>query len=199
MKKDLNIIKFKELDKIANQVLDKIKQEDRLDNFYEDENNTYITIYLNKENIYDPYSNKQILNNEIFTYIENMYQLADKRKKLHIYLVFPKEIDSEEKEYIISLFKVAYALDFKDNRTKLKRYFLFSLILLGIGALLLTLFILLTHFEVNYIVSEIISIFAWVFVWESCDLFVFSRNEIKHKCKKYMRLYNAIYKEKPLE
>ena len=70
--------------------------------------------------------------------------------------------------------KVNYSLRYYEKRTKMKSLAIISLILLLIGCIILATYATLEHFQVNYIVSEVISIFSWVFIWEAADLYFFA-------------------------
>lgn len=188
-------VKFSEMDKIASTTLDNYCKKDMLDNYYEDEKNCYIVVSLNKDNIYSEYGKRAIIKEEIFTYIDELYKISNKTKNINILLDFSDDIEDKEKDYIIELLKTKYALDYRETRLKMKRYAYLSLALLLVGALILIAYVLLEHYQVNYVVSEIISIFAWVFIWESCDFFFFSRKENKILAIKYKDLYNANYKK----
>lgn len=167
------------------------------DNFYEDENNSYIVISINKDNAYDEFSNKNRLNSEIFDYIDEYLSLTNKIKKLNVLFSFSDDFNSEEKEYIIELFKLHYAIKYKEDYKRLRQYSLMSLVLLMIGAALLTAYALLLHFNVNEVLSEIVSIFSWVFVWESCDSFVFSRSRTRLEILRSKKIFSANIVEKP--
>ena len=187
---------FKEIDKMTKENLERFRNDNFLKNYYETDTDAYIVVTVTKENIYDQYSKNSLINNDFFDYLDELYKFANKSKKLNIVFDFDESFSEQEKDNVISLVKVNYSLRYYEKRTKMKSLAIISLILLLIGCIILATYATLEHFQVNYIVSEVISIFSWVFIWEAADLYFFARRELKIACLKINDLYLANYIKK---
>lgn len=190
---------FKEIDRMTKENLEHFRSDNFLENYYETETDAYIIVTVTKDNIYNQYSKNSLINNDFFDYLDEMYKFANKSKKLNIVFDFDENFLENEKDNVISLVKVNYSLHYHEIRMKMKSLAIISFILLLIGCLILATYAILEHFQVNYIVSEVISIFSWVFIWESGDLFFFTRRELKLECLKINDLYLANYIKKSTE
>ncbi len=151
-----------------------------------------IDIYLTKDNTYQEFSNNTLINENIYTCIEEKFKLFNTLNlKYNINLIFDDSFKEDEKERVKEIIKDHYAIKSIDKRISIRRTNIASLICLITGILLLTLYSVLSlHLKYEY--SEILSIFAWVFVWESCDLFCFSNASNKKDEIKYNLIYDSI-------
>lgn len=140
-----------------------------------------IDVYLTKENTYQEFSNNTLLNENIYSCIEEKFKLFNTLDlKYNINLIFDGSFNIDEKERIKEMIKDHYAIKSIDKRISIRRTNIGSLICLIIGLILLTIYSFLSIY-LKYEYSEILSIFAWVFVWESCDLFCFSNASNKKR------------------
>lgn len=175
--------------------IEEYKKDIKYTNYIEEEGIVSIILDLTESEIYEPFSNKTILNTAIFDYIFETYKLVDKKADLNIKIKFPENISSDEKEKIINLFKVNYAVDFKKSNDKIRRTNLFGAILLTVGAILFIIYELLLHYDMNFLFCGIIEIFSWVFIWQSCEQFAFRNSENKIDKLLSLRLFNANFSE----
>ena len=60
-----------------------------------------------------------------------------------------------------------------------------------IGVIILGLAVVVKSIKLNTIFIEVFQIIAWVFVWDSVDIFVFKRNRLKELRNKYAVLKNV--------
>ena len=151
-----------------------------------------IRLDLREQPIYQPYSGQQMLSDDIFSFIENTFKFVKKNWDLKIDILYPDEMELEERQKIRQLIKVHYAISYKETRKKIKRTKFFAWVLLIVGSLIFILYGLLEWYQVNFLFRGIIEIFSWVFIWESCDLFVFTNSSNKLELFKYLRLFDAI-------
>lgn len=186
-------LNLREMDKLAEQVILSAKSKDLVDNYFETDDECHILVYINHENIYNDFSLKTVLTDELYEYIDSIMRICDAKKDLIIEINFTDGFSQEEKDNIVNLLKAHYAIEYSVHKKIRKRLSYVALGLLLFGALLLSLYIGFTVAKLNTLVSEIISIFSWVFIWESCDLFVFERHNQRLLCFKNMRLFNAEY------
>lgn len=133
-----------------------------------------IKLHLEKDNLYKPYSNNGLLNDEIFDYIYSAFKLVRKKRSLKLDISFADDINEQERIKIKNLIKKHYALEYQILKEKIKSKKRASFFCLVIGVFLLSLEILLYYFFKNQIVNEVIDIFSWVFIWEACDIIAFT-------------------------
>ncbi len=151
-----------------------------------------IDIYLSKSNTYQEFSNNTLLNESIYTCIEEKFKLFNTLNlKYNINLIFDDSFTIDEKEKVKEMIKDHYAIKSIDKRISIRRTNVASIICLIAGIFLLTLYSVFSIY-LKYEYSEILSIFAWVFVWESCDLFCFSNASNKKDEIKYNLIYDSI-------
>lgn len=185
MKKTKHILK--EIDKS----IEEYRKDITITNYQESDAECVIFINLEKDKIYKEYSEKALLCNEVYDFIDDTYQYVKKTLNLRLELTFPKDMSEEEKDRIIKIIKVHYAINYDKVRKDINRIKLLSLLLLSIGVLMLLFFGLLEWYGFNFVLREIIDVFAWVFIWESCDLFVFTNTQNRFQALKNLRLFSC--------
>lgn len=152
-----------------------------------------IKLDLKNETIYKPYSNKTLLSNEIYDFIDESYDiLRQLDKPIKFQIEFDEAMDDNEKNKILNLIRIHYAVATMETKNKIKRTRILSEILLLIGAIFLSLYIIFEHFNLNYILCEIINIFGWVFIWEACHNFFLTNSANRLELVKNIKLYDAI-------
>ena len=72
-----------------------------------------------------------------------------------------------------------------------KRNLIFSIVSLLIGLSILSVAIILNSIHFPIIVYSALDIFAWVFIWESVEVFFFHRAELRHQQLRQMNFINA--------
>lgn len=165
--------------------------------YYDDKQNlTIINLDLTNRNIYKEDTDNSKLDEDIFIFLEDIFKLSNNKLSDFLLKIKYKENTSlKEKEKITRLLKLNYALKYQENKKQIKRTNIISLILLLIGALILVAFALLQIFIPDFVLNEIIDIFAWVFIWESCDLFVFRSSSLKIENRINMHFFNMKIEE----
>jgi hypothetical protein len=140
----------------------------------------HIVCDLRKEDeIFKPFSAEHALDPEIFEYLEDQASYMSAGTPLTIEFILDRH-NQDLQETISKLYRSHYRFDFAEDRTELRKNRTLAWVLLGIGALILVAYGLLQAFAKNDF-NEIVSIFSWVFIWESCDRFVFERFSIGKK------------------
>jgi len=182
----------KELKKEIEQILTEYKENTLITNLVNKDNISLIDISINNnDELYQVYSNQNILDENIYSYINNMFHLIPRKNDIKIRFHLNNALYDNQKEKITKLFKSHYALEIVKTNKNLVRNRVIAFILLGIGALLLVAYGLFTHFNFNSVFNEIVSIFSWVFIWESCDILAFSNTSLRIENIKNIRLYKA--------
>lgn len=187
-------LKRKERKKFDKEIVNKV--ESKLFSNTEKFNN--LDIHLNKDNVYVPFSDKALINDEIFNYIDRLYRINLIEEDLSLNFVFDDDISENEQKEIIDKIKQEYEFKFSSKKMEIRRVNLKSLLLLIIGLVLLSLYVILSV-VLNYQFSEMISIFSWVFIWESVDFFVFENSKNRRELIKLRHLNRAKFNIKRKE
>lgn len=163
-----------------------------------DKREGFIYLDLRNVNIYNEYSGETLLEEGIYHFIDETYKMTKKRILLNLEIVYPQDMSLEERIKIKNLIKVHYAVAYKQAKQEIRKTKIVAWILLFIGALLFLLYGLLDWYNVNFVFEGIIEIFSWVFIWESCNLFVFTNTENKMDMIKSLRLFDAVKNSKEI-
>lgn len=143
----------------------------------------YINVDLTKvDSPFSVYSYDNRLNDEIYAYIEQETQFL--RVDIPVVINFDDggKYDDSMKEKIRKAVTRHYSLCYEDQKLDLRKSRLFGLFSFIFGGLVLSLYIFLgTFFDIpNFdFFGEILTIIAWVFIWEAVDRFFLSGNEQK--------------------
>jgi hypothetical protein len=152
-----------------------------------------IEIDLNDNEIYKEYSSHNLLNNSIYDYVEDTYVLFNRKNGLEVKFKFPNKMKDDEKERIKELFRVHYALKYKELRKKMDKQLILSILFIFIGVLILTIHSIYVSLNSTSIYGEVFDIMAWVFVWEAVQtLFVDSLDN-----RRDLRMYTLLYMAQP--
>lgn len=108
-------------------------------------------------------------------------------------------IDEREKRIYPEAIRSYFKNHLSDARRELRRNAHQSLAMFFIGLLALTVMFLGEFLGWNQIWLECIDIFAWVFVWETVDLFFLERTTLRHKMKRYLAFLNLHVDFYPLD
>ena len=152
----------------------------------------YINISNNGE-IISPYSenNKEVINNEFAGFLDNSVKDIPIKQKLSIKIT-TQNCDINKISYAI---KNYYHNESVDTSRKLRHNLISSILTLLIGLIALTTTIIFNTLNIPIILGNTVDIFAWVFVWESVDLFFFRRTELKYAKRRQINFINAIIEE----
>ena len=146
----------------------------------EDDGKAYINVDLTKvETPFSVYSYNTRVDPEIYAYIDSAVFFI--RAEVPVVINFDDggRYSEELKDKIKRAVIRHYALEFEDRLLEHRRRLLFGWITFGIGIILLATYIILYTFikEQWTIFLEIITIFTWVFIWQSADNFFFAGHE----------------------
>lgn len=151
-----------------------------------------IHLDLRSSTIYDEYSGQSHLNQGIYAYIDESFRLIKKNSPFTIEISFPDGMSIEEQDRIYGLLRLHYAIEYKELKKKIFRTKAISYILLLIGAIIYLVYGLLEWFNKNFVFRGIIEIFSWVFIWESCNHFVFTNTENKINLLKSLAIFTVL-------
>ena len=145
-----------------------------------DDGKAYINVDLTKvESPFSVYSYDTRVDPEIYAYIDSAAFYLRTTVPVVINFDDGGRYTQELKDKIKRAVIRHYALEFEDRMHEHKRKMLFGWLAFAIGVILLGTSITLNVFvEDNIrIFFEIITILAWVFIWQSADTFIFAGHE----------------------
>ena len=93
--------------------------------------------------------------------------------------IFSNCIDKEEQKAYQEGVKEYYLNQYMANKKELHRNTVISVLLVVTGMIALFFTLLIDSIYGNLFWAEIVDIVAWVFVWESVDVFVFRNHELR--------------------
>jgi hypothetical protein len=175
--------------------IEEYRADRELGSYAEKDGEGCIFIDLTEDPIYKEYSGKALLNNDIYDFIEDAYSMAGNKSGLTLSFRFPSDMTSAEKDKILKLYRTHYAVRFKALRSKMKKQRIVSMILLFIGVVILATDIAIKVNNNNTILTEVIDIMAWVFIWQAGDIFFFGNFDDTKLANEYLRLFTAKLQE----
>jgi hypothetical protein len=153
--------------------------------FMQSDGRAHIVCDLRKEDeIFKPFSAGHALAPEIFEYLEDQANYMSAGTPLTIEFILDRH-NQDLQETVSKLYRSHYRFDFAEDRSEItKNRTLAWLLAWYRDALVLVLWLASSLLSQRF--QEIVSIFSWVFIWESCDRFVFERLSIGQKSKPAM-------------
>ena len=134
------------------------------------------------------YDKNEVLNPALGDFLLEKAEALPVKSKLR--LKFFSDVNIREHE-LFSAIKNKFKGEFENYQRKLKKTALFSLVVLILGILFLGLFILEELFFHTPVLSIILEIASWVFIWEAVDAFFLERLSLKEKRLQMARIYDA--------
>lgn len=134
------------------------------------------------------YDKNEVLNPALGDFLLEKAEALPVKSKLR--LKFFSDVNIREHE-LFSAIKNKFKGEFENYQRKLKKTALFSLVVLILGILFLGLFILEEMFFHTPVLSIILEIASWVFIWEAVDSFFLERLSLKEKRLQMARIYDA--------
>lgn len=134
------------------------------------------------------YDSNEVLNPNLEAFLVEKAKSIPPKSNLRVKIFTDDCVDENE---VKVAYKNKFKGDFEELEQELRRNMLFALTMLILGVLFMGFLILEMHFLNNYILSTILEIAAWVFIWEAVDSFFLERSVIKRKRYQMARLYYA--------
>lgn len=176
----------KELQKMEQQRRKKRNVKDFINKDYIDEKgDAIVDVVINdRSQLFSPYSNKMLLKNEIFTYLDT---IADPIPNIYPLVInfIVTDLSTINQEYVKEALKRYYWFSYKSMESKLKRDFIFIFVYFILGLLLIIGFNLINFNELGInstwqsVIESVITIFVWVIVWEAISQLIIGRKEKK--------------------
>ena len=134
------------------------------------------------------YDSNEVLNSNIEEFLVEKVKNIPPKVNLRVKIFTDDCVDENE---VKVAYKNKFKGDFEELEQELKRNMLFAFTMLILGVLFMGFLILEIYFLNNYILSTILEIAVWVFVWEAVDSFFLERSSIRRKRYQIARLYYA--------
>lgn len=139
--------------------------------------------------IYNEFNDNQ-LSDELSNYIYNQCKGKPVRKNIVLNINHKFKMNEEDKIKLINSIRENYGIDIKENLLKLGFEHVKEFILIVLGSLLLLISNFFNYID-SPIISEIISIFGCVIIWETAHNIFFLETEIRLAIKRLKKLTNA--------
>ncbi|MGN0814615.1 MAG: hypothetical protein ACI4MH_05235 [Candidatus Coproplasma sp.] len=139
-----------------------------------------------------PYSTdgKPLISGEVASFLEHSVKRLKVNEDARL-IVHSSCIDDNEKVVYKKAIENYYVTEAAEVKAQLKRNMLLSIIMLFIGAVIFSVAITLEHIGFTLLWLDILDVAAWVFVWESVDLFVLQRPALRTELLMYYKLISA--------
>lgn len=134
------------------------------------------------------YDSNEVLNSNLEEFLIEKVKNIPPKVNLRVKIFTDHCVDENE---VKVAYKNKFKGDFEELEQELKRNMLFAFTMLILGVLFMGFLILEIYFLNNYILSTILEIAVWVFVWEAVDSFFLERSSIRRKRYQLARLYYA--------
>lgn len=154
----------------------------------------------NDDGFLSPYSSEKhnLLSSETSDFLEKSLKTLPVNERIH-FRVHSNVITAEEQKEYSEAIHEHYADCYEDVRLAIKRLSRIALVMALIGVFALTVIIGLDITgQKTAVASEVIDIFAWVFLWEAVDIWFLQRPVLKMRQKRYLSLTDSVVEYLPL-
>lgn len=155
----------------------------------------------NDDGFLSPYSSEShnVLSQETADFIEKSLRALPVKERLHFRVRSDVIAEEEAKEYTKAIHD-HYADCYEDVRREKKRLACIAWIMVAIGVFALAWMICMEITGVKTaVISAMIDIFAWVFLWEAVDIFCLQLTVLNLRQKRYLFLTDSVVEYLPLE
>lgn len=131
---------------------------------------------------------KETINVEFANLLDNVSKSIPPKENMHLKLKCEKLTDKEKQDFSMAI-KNYYFNSLIDNQRKLHNNSLIFWSMIAISLLFLAILFIANHFGAPWIITEVLDIIAWVFVWEAVDLLAFQRSIYQYEMNRDLVLY----------
>lgn len=172
----------------------KVREKIKLDVFDEDKKGRAVikVNVIEGENILSSYNDdgQEIISSEMAGFVDNLVKSVPDEKDI-VLQIKCKDLDKEKEKVYKKAIVNYYMNEFADNDAKLKNNAVISLVLFVIGLLGFAGLYLWRLFGGYWLIADILEVTAWVFLWETVDVFFLRRGAIRHKQKRNIKIIYA--------
>lgn len=133
--------------------------------------------------------NRPVISSEVAEFLNERVSAYPPQEPMNL-KIYSKCIDSEEQTVYSAALKEYYVRHYIENKREMRRNAILSAIMAAVGILVLVVAISFHILEIP-VVSEVIDIFAWVFLWEAVDMFFFQRSVLRRERTRCLRMIDA--------
>lgn len=139
-----------------------------------------VDVYVENKNSFQNQFHKERLSKELSDYILEECKAISLKEKLEIHIYCKEELNKEEQLHVVDMIRRNYGIDIQELLLYSKKNMLMSLICILVGILILFIYLFV---DIVPVLSEVILIIAWVFIWEGIYNLLFDgiKNEIYKK------------------
>lgn len=166
------------------------------DSLLQKDGKAHILVDIREEDVMSPYSDGRILSPDLVDYIQREAQFIKSDELLAIDFKVEDKSDSRNKG-IAKQLKEQFLFRFSETKKKKRKVLRETLIFLITGILFILLYIILNVLAYQFnginklyltILSDVIDIVSWVFIWEAADKFFFERRGVQEEMFKMTQL-----------
>lgn len=146
----------------------------------------------NDDEFLSPYSKGErcVISEDAAVFIERGLEPVSYDEQLSLKISSDVITDEEEKEYTKAIHDY-YADRYESSRLEKRKLTLIAAVMAVVGVIALSVMIALEVAEYNAVFTEVIDIFAWVFMWEAVDVLFLQCTLLRFKQKRYLALSDA--------
>ena len=149
-----------------------------------------IKIMITKESqLYNQFNDSQ-LSDELSNYILTQFRGLPLKTNVVLNICSNYKMTKEEKNKLVDEIRENYGLDIKENLLRLKFEGYKQVFMLYIGLVLLLISHLLIA-EYYYLISQFLSIFGWIMVYECINSLIFFNIKTRYQNKRYNKLIKS--------
>ena len=154
-----------------------------------------VDVYVENKNSFQNQFHKERLSKELSNYILEECKAIPLKEKLEIHIYCKEELNKEEQLHVVDMIRRNYGIDIQELLLYSKKNMLMSLICILVGILILFIYLFV---DIVPVLSEVILIIAWVFIWEGIYNLLFDgiKNEIYKKRLKKLTECRIIFVKK---
>lgn len=144
-----------------------------------------IDVYLDDETSYQNQFHKNRISPELSDYILEECKTISLKEDLEIHVYCKEELDKKEQIHLVDMIRRNYGIDIQELLLYAEKNTLVSLICILVGILILFIYLFV---DIIPILSEVILIIAWVFIWEGIYNLLFDGIKNKIYIKRLRKL-----------
>jgi hypothetical protein len=159
--------------------------------YSEKDGHNELTVDLTSIPLYEDCSNSTLLNQAIYSFVENVAFAFKENFALSVRFLFPSSTSLEERKKVDAIFHAHYAISYKKMLEQLTKEMVLAITFVFIGFLLITFHLPYSNANSNSVYGEMLDIFGWVFTWEAVEILCVNQVERQAELHRYRTLYTA--------
>ncbi len=134
------------------------------------------------------YDSNEKLNEELGSHILSETRFVPVSRDVRLKIYTSEGIQQDEVENAI---RNKFKKDYNEVKMEKKKNIFFSLSMLIVGLIFLSLLLLSNTYFPNAFLEIVLEVGTWVFIWEAIDSFFLRRAELKHKQIQYLKIITS--------